>query len=174
MIPLERTLLIQCWPINIRNMRICQEKIREMRSSSEILDHIMDLKNIRTDAKLSELFHVAPTTVNSWRTRNALPYERIFKFCEEEGFSLYHVFYGEGPKYRGDRTTESDCLRFFILEAMRDSGITLTPHGLQKMMDLVHEEVWKEMKTSVVEALKALTGIMPSWKEDTSKQGEDD
>ena len=66
-----------------------------MRTSNEILDEIMYLKKIKTDLKISELFNVSPTTVSSWRSRNAIPYDKIFKFCEDEGYPLEFIFYGK-------------------------------------------------------------------------------
>ena len=65
-----------------------------MRHSSEILDSIMHIKSIPTDAKLSKLLGVAPSTVTSWRKRNAVPFMKIFELCESENLSLDYVFFG--------------------------------------------------------------------------------
>ena len=66
--------------------------------SSEILDRILQLKSLATDAKLAELWRISANAVSMYRTgKNALPFERLITLCKEEGFSMEYVFFGEGP-----------------------------------------------------------------------------
>lgn len=72
-----------------------------MRSASEILDNIRQLKGIDSDAALGALFNVKQSTVASWRARNSLPYELIIAFCVREGISTDNLFLGLQETARG-------------------------------------------------------------------------
>ena len=71
-----------------------------MRTASQILDLILNLKGYKSDVNLAELFNVSPNAVSSWRSRNSVPFRKIISFCGDEGLCLGHVFYGEGPLYK--------------------------------------------------------------------------
>jgi hypothetical protein len=132
----------------------------------------MILKGILTDANLSKLFNVTPATVSTWRKRNSTPFEKILTICKAEGFSLQFVFHGEGPKYADEKITDTDCVIFLIIQSMKESGIRLTPKGLQKIQKIIQEDVWGEMKSAITDVLTSLVKAMPRWKSE-EKPGKD-
>jgi hypothetical protein len=86
-----------------------------MQTSSEILNRIIRLKDLPTDAKLAELWNIPAVTLSSWRTRNSIPYEKVITFCREEGLSLEFVFWGEGSK----QSTTLNSLEEKLIQALR-------------------------------------------------------
>jgi transcriptional regulator with XRE-family HTH domain len=68
-----------------------------VRSASEVLNEIREIKGLQTDTALGEIFGVKQSTVASWRSRNALPYEEIINFCIKEGISTDTLFIKREP-----------------------------------------------------------------------------
>jgi phage repressor protein C with HTH and peptisase S24 domain len=66
-----------------------------MRTVDEILDKIIAIKGLKTDAGLSREFNVKPNTVTNWRKRNSIPYDYIVPLCEREGWSLNWLLTGQ-------------------------------------------------------------------------------
>jgi SOS-response transcriptional repressor LexA len=71
-------------------------------SSSEILDRIITVKNLKNDAGLARYLKVRPAIISNWRTRGTIPYDMLFSICEQDGFTLDFIISGRGPIYFGD------------------------------------------------------------------------
>jgi len=109
-----------------------KRKYCNMQNVIEILERIAQIKNIKTDKKLSELFGVSPSTVATWKIRKNIPYDKIFALCKDEGLSLDYVINGKGSIYPSDMIAmPSDlcpCLDDFELFQEFEQGIA-AGHG---------------------------------------------
>jgi hypothetical protein len=70
-----------------------------MKTSSDVLDRIMQVAQVTTDVNLAGLLNVKPSTVATWRRRNSIPFKKIVAFCQSRHVSLSHVICGQGDPY---------------------------------------------------------------------------
>ena len=96
-----------------------------MLTSSKILDLILKIKGIKTDAKLAQYWKVSATTVTNWRKRNSIPFEKIITFCKDEGLSLDYIFTGKGKMIREpDKAVGNDTYIYKVKKNEDDPEIT--------------------------------------------------
>ena len=68
-----------------------------------ILERVCNRYHLKNDDDMAAFFHVKPSTVSSWRTRNAPPYDLIHAKC------MIHIGYiltGEEPRAAPDPGAE--------------------------------------------------------------------
>jgi len=117
---------------------------------------------------------IPPSTFQNYIEGRYPHAEHLIHIYETYNVNIHWLLTGIGEPYiKDDRITDSDCVMFLIIEAMRESGIQLTAEGLSKIMKLVQDEAWVGMKKTIVDVLKSLTKAMPRWKEEDLSGGKD-
>lgn len=67
----------------------------------EIIDRIKDRKGLRDDDEVAYVLGMTKGNLSSYKTRGAIPYYYLSKFCRQEGLSIDWLLTGEGPMRRG-------------------------------------------------------------------------
>lgn len=70
-----------------------------MRSLSEIIQHIKELKKLSDDAEVAILLGIKPKTLSTAKSRNSIPFEELSAFCRKEGIPFNLLLTGEAPVY---------------------------------------------------------------------------
>lgn len=64
-----------------------------MLDATGVLRKIKKLMGVKTDLQLSEILHVKPNTISSWKKRNSLQYESLIALCKENKINLNELFF---------------------------------------------------------------------------------
>jgi len=78
-----------------------------MNTFLDILERLKELEDFRFDAQVCELLGSTKTQLNNWKTRNTIPYEKLFTYCESREVSMNWLLSGEGPVHLMDKEMES-------------------------------------------------------------------
>lgn len=74
----------------------------------EIIDRIKHVKGLRDDDEVASCLGMTKGNLSSYKTRQAIPFEYLSKFCRQEGLSLDWLLTGEGPIERGIYNKEEE------------------------------------------------------------------
>ena len=69
-----------------------------MRKINLILNDIKELENIQSDTQLASILHVKPNTISTWKTRETIPFDVIYRYCEFRGYNVIGLISGEEPE----------------------------------------------------------------------------
>mgnify|MGYP007068818741 CR=1 FL=1 len=58
------------------------------RKLEQIIDIIMDIKKIKSEAKVAGVLEMTPQAFNRHKVRGTLPVDQLIDFCEREGVPL--------------------------------------------------------------------------------------
>ena len=82
------------------NVDTCQEFFYMDENILEIIDRIKQHKGLRDDDEVASALGMTKGNLSSYKTRQAIPYEYLSKFCRQERLSLDWLLTGEGPMRR--------------------------------------------------------------------------
>lgn len=66
-----------------------------MLNTREILKRVGDIIGSQENKKIAEALKTKPTTCSNWKTRNAIPWEKLFAFVEKRTLSFYWLLTGK-------------------------------------------------------------------------------
>ena len=66
-----------------------------MQTIDEILNKIKAIKGIKKDIELAKLLSVKQNTLATWRIRKTIPYDVIYRFCEEHQIDVVWLLTGQ-------------------------------------------------------------------------------
>ena len=55
---------------------------------SEIIEQIRIIKKLKTETQVAKILDIPKQNLSSFKTRNAIPFEKIIVFCEQENISF--------------------------------------------------------------------------------------
>lgn len=92
----------------------------------EIIDRIKKLKGLRDDDEVAVALGMTKGNLSSYKTRQAIPYEYLSKFCRQESVSFDWLLTGEGEMYRKVSETIAE---------------EVPPYGLSKEAEVLIREI---------------------------------
>ncbi len=122
------------------------------------------------------------TLINYRDGKTVPPIDFIERLCIEFSVNPMSLVLDEGPLYRRKGWLEiitlnlppdidnTQCAGFLVLEAMRKTGIILTPTGLEKLTKIVQEDIWDNMVDTAASSLSTLVKAIPTWREEQTKK----
>ena len=133
--------------------------------------------------KFAHRVGVSKNTLINYRDGKTLPpIDFIERICIEFSVNPTSLVLDEGPLYRKKSwlevitlnlppdIDETQCAGFLVLEAMRKTGIILTPTGLEKLIKIVQEDIWDGMVDGAANTLIALVKAIPRWGQEKNKK----
>ena len=61
-----------------------------------IVDRLKKVLRVSRDDEVAKALGMSPQSLNGYKDRRKIPYEKILEFCEKENGSLDHVILGKG------------------------------------------------------------------------------
>lgn len=140
----------------------------------------MALEGIKTDLALAKLLDVKPNTISTWRKRQTIPYDVLFRFCEDHNYDIGWLITGRiTSKYidvDGERVLVSaaepglykqdEDFNEMVTEYNAATDTSLSPHpdvDISLMKDVIEgvEEVFQKRKLHLPPKKKAeLIGLI--------------
>lgn len=77
-----------------------------MKKFSEIIEEIRKIKNLKSEAKVAELFGLLPQALNRYKRQNLIPFDKIVDFCARENISLDWLLLGRGEPAPAEPTED--------------------------------------------------------------------
>lgn len=68
-----------------------------MRNILEILSLIQQIENVDSDSKLLDVLAVSASTLSTWKKRGTIPFDVLFRYCDEKNIILNWLLTGKGP-----------------------------------------------------------------------------
>lgn len=68
---------------------------------SDIVDRLKKLKGLKTDGDVALELGISKGALSNHKTRDTIPFEALYTFCDRESISLDYLLTGVGPKKRG-------------------------------------------------------------------------
>lgn len=142
------------------------------------------IKKIIQDSGLSlfdfaQRVGVSKNTIINYRDGKTSPSaEFIIKICKEFSVNPTSLILDKGALYltKEEKSaieiigsekfpiiSEKEAATLLVFEAMKETGIILTPRGIEKLTRIISDEIWEGMKESAVRVLKALVKVLPGW-----------
>ena len=120
----------------------------------QVLDRLKALEGVRSDVELAEPLETNRRNVSAWKERGALPWDRLYAYCERRQISLEWLINGRGAAevtqlvaepgavYR--LSTDQDVLYQIggdIYRALQETGTPCTPEKFSQVMRLLHRDM---------------------------------
>ena len=107
-----------------------------------------------THGRIAEILGVSRQTVSAAYKRKSVPFPWLIKISKETGISIDWLLFGEGPKYRGEKTEEkivkiSEKIDTSLVkevvqtveEFLQEQSISLSPAKKAELIALIIEEI---------------------------------
>jgi len=75
-----------------------------------ILNRLKEAENVKYDKELAVPLKVAERTVNTWKNRDSIPWERLFEYSRRKKVSLEWIINGRGPLLSTNMVTEEGAI----------------------------------------------------------------
>lgn len=83
---------------NVKIIFIIFKNIFIMKKFNEIVENLMVLKKLRSEAELARMLGLSSQAYNDRKMRGSVPVEKIIDFCERENVSLDWLLLGREPE----------------------------------------------------------------------------
>lgn len=70
-----------------------------MKSIIDIINRIKKIENVNSEYALSKIFNKNQGTITNWKKRNIVPYELLYKYCDERNISFNWLLSGKGNQF---------------------------------------------------------------------------
>jgi Bacteriophage CI repressor helix-turn-helix domain len=81
--------------------------MEEDNQTKQIVKRLKEILNVRSDIELSAILDVPPTTISTWKSRDAIPFEICLKISDEKDIDLNWLFKGKGTMRKNQTKEES-------------------------------------------------------------------
>ena len=71
-----------------------------------IVDRLKKVLGVSRDDEVAKALGMSPQSLNGYKDRRKIPYEKILEFCEKENVSLDHVILGKGQVLNLDQSKQ--------------------------------------------------------------------
>jgi len=71
-----------------------------------IVDRLKKVLGVSRDDEVAKALGMSPQSLNGYKDRKKIPYDKILEFCMRENVSLDHVLLGKGQVQNLDQTKE--------------------------------------------------------------------
>lgn len=120
----------------------------------QVLDRLKTLEGVRNDVDLAGPLATNRRNVSAWKERGALPWDRLYDYCQRKQISLEWLINGRGAiavtqlvaepgaVYRLD--TDQDVLYRIagdVYRALQQSNTQLSPEKFTQVMRLLHRDM---------------------------------
>jgi len=78
----------------------------EMSEIRKIVDRLKKVLGVSRDDEVATALGMSPQSLNGYKDRRKIPYDKILEFCEKEDVSLDHVILGKGQVSNLDQTKQ--------------------------------------------------------------------
>ena len=123
----------------------------------QVIDKLKEVFSVKSDRALAKAMGVAPTTVNSWRQRQSIPYAECVRIAVEKKLDLNWLLTGEGSM---DRVQEEPAEYKGREGPDLDGKINAMLHGMDDDMkqDVLKYAEDKKLLKQIREERKQKTG----------------
>lgn len=117
---------------------LSNQKVNQMKKIFTIIDRVKKHFGSKSEGEVASLLGISKTALANHKSRDTIPYEAIFTFCENSGVSLDWLFTGEGnPKReKGD-------------VAIWDKGYVLIP-TVHNLTESNHKSLLKALPNEII------------------------
>jgi hypothetical protein len=84
----------------VPDLRTVNEKMRDMRTASDVIGRIKVALGVDRDTDLSKLLNIPKTTISGWKGRESIPYEICVQVADDTGYSIDWLLTGVEPRKR--------------------------------------------------------------------------
>ena len=78
----------------------------DMPEIRKIVDRLKKVLGVSRDDEVAKALGMSPQSLNGYKDRRKIPYEKILEFCEKENVSLDHVILGKGQVQNLDQSKQ--------------------------------------------------------------------
>ena len=71
-----------------------------------IVDRLKKVLGVSRDDEVAKALGMSPQSLNGYKDRRKIPYDKILEFCENENVSLDHVILGKGQVSNLDKSKQ--------------------------------------------------------------------
>ena len=82
------------------------KKMEKMSNIRLIIDRLKKALGVTRDDEVATALGMSPQSLNGYKDRRKIPYDKILEFCEKENVSLDHVILGKGQVQNLDQSKQ--------------------------------------------------------------------